>query len=655
MITVTRARADVLPGGGEDEPAETGPAAPALVRQLPLSASVAVLVSLAVQWCLARVGVPADSFVPEAAMNLSCSVLLAVLLGLVVLPRWAAGTAPLAWACLSALATLPLGLLLRGSKFYLYGLSGDQLFRTQYLTRLTDSAALADGNYAGLPPFYPAGWFWLGGRFANLIGSPAWAAYKPWAIVTMAVAPVVAFVLWSAVVRRPLALLLATLCCLEGLRVAAYEPYSWVLVVVVVPVAVLLWRDLRSWVSGGQRAGWSAALLAGGCLGVCAAVYTLLALYFAAVICTLLAWAVVRRLRSARDAVAGGRADAITGGVARLGVAGAAAAPLTLLAWTPYLLGRTQLPAEPNPSARFLPHAGAAFPVPMLEFSVSGAVCALGAGWLLWSWRRDHVAQALGLLIAGCYAWYAASTLALLAGTTLLAFRAEPVLLTCLFCAGGLAGAEIARWSGERLAGHRGAVVRIALASALGAMVVLVQNVEETLEQAVTPGLVDRAYETYDDTGGRPSGADPGDGGAWNGALIATIGALTGEQSRDLVVLSTDPELLAFRPYRGFQVVSPAFANPLASYEKRRLLVESWARTRSPQELRSALDRSPFPPPSVFVFARGDGVLRMTASRDTFPRAPNSQPYAVEFPAELFDSPDFSRRDVGPYAVITRN
>ena len=46
------------------------------------------------------------------------------------------------------------------------GVSVDQQFRTEYLTRLTDTAALRDMTYYGLPPFYPPGWFWLGGRLA---------------------------------------------------------------------------------------------------------------------------------------------------------------------------------------------------------------------------------------------------------------------------------------------------------------------------------------------------------------------------------------------------------------------------------------------------------------------------------------------------------
>jgi galactan 5-O-arabinofuranosyltransferase len=633
-------------------PAEARPRVAALLWQLPLSAVVGGFVSLAVQRVLSRVDIPTDSFVPEAAMNLTCVLLLAALFGLVVLPRWTPVSTAATWTCLSALGTIPLGLLLRGSRFYLNGLSGDQLFRTQYLTRLAGSAALSDPNYAGLPPFYPAGWFWLGARFAHVVGLPAWAAYKPWAIVTTAVAPVLAFVLWSAVVRRPTAVVLAVSCCLVGTGAAAYEPYSWVLVAIVVPVAVLLWRDLRSWAVQPSGIAWSSVVLAGLCLGLCAAFYTLLALYFAAVIGVLVAWA---GFLAVRDSAAGLRGRSVLLALAQLGVAGAAAIPLAALVWTPYLVQRVQHPAAPNPAARFLPHAGATIPAPMLELSVSGLICALGAVWILWSWRRDPIAQALGVLVVGVYLWYAASMLALLHDTTLLAFHAEPVLLTALSGAAGLAAVEITRWARGRIPRRSAEIARIAVAAGLGSMLVLVQNIQPSLEKYVAPGLVEQAAKTYDDSGKRPSGADPADAGAWNGQLLRTIDAMTRKPPRDVLMLTAAPDLLAFRPYHGFQVVSPAYANPLALYEQRRQLVDAWSRARDARELTTELDRSPFRPPSVFVLERGPNGLSTTASRDVFPKAPNAQPYAVEFPEKLFADPEFSRQDVGPYEVIVRN
>ena len=80
--------------------------------------------------------------------------------------RWLAQLAGLVFV--SAFAVVTLAMPLGATKLYLFGISVDQQFRTEYLTRFTDSAALHDMTYIGLPPFYPPGWFWLGGRAAAL-------------------------------------------------------------------------------------------------------------------------------------------------------------------------------------------------------------------------------------------------------------------------------------------------------------------------------------------------------------------------------------------------------------------------------------------------------------------------------------------------------
>ena len=68
---------------------------------------------------------------------------------------------------LSAFSVVTLAMPLGATKLYLFGISVDQQFRTEYLTRLADSPALHDMTYQGLPPFYPPGWFWIGGRMAG--------------------------------------------------------------------------------------------------------------------------------------------------------------------------------------------------------------------------------------------------------------------------------------------------------------------------------------------------------------------------------------------------------------------------------------------------------------------------------------------------------
>ncbi|WP_242657507.1 arabinofuranosyltransferase, partial [Mycobacterium intracellulare] len=92
----------------------------------------------------------------------------------------------------SAFTVVTLGMPLGATKLYLFGISVDQQFRTEYVTRLADSPALRDMTYLGLPPFYPPGWFWIGGRAAALSGTPAWEVFKPWAITSIAIAVAVA-------------------------------------------------------------------------------------------------------------------------------------------------------------------------------------------------------------------------------------------------------------------------------------------------------------------------------------------------------------------------------------------------------------------------------------------------------------------------------
>ena len=93
---------------------------------------------------------------------------------------------------LAAFSVVTLAMPLGATRLYLFGISVDQQFRTEYLTRLTDTHGLADMTYRGLAPYYPAGWFWLGGRYANVLGQPAWEAYTPWSILTLAVAAAIA-------------------------------------------------------------------------------------------------------------------------------------------------------------------------------------------------------------------------------------------------------------------------------------------------------------------------------------------------------------------------------------------------------------------------------------------------------------------------------
>src|SRR6202012_996514 len=88
-----------------------------------------------------------------------------------------------------AFTVVTLGMPLGATKLYLFGISVDQQFRTEYLTRLTDSPALHDMTYLGLPPYYPPGWFWIGGRVAALTWRPARGIVTPWRNNSLTTAP----------------------------------------------------------------------------------------------------------------------------------------------------------------------------------------------------------------------------------------------------------------------------------------------------------------------------------------------------------------------------------------------------------------------------------------------------------------------------------
>ena len=249
----------------------------AVLGQMAVAAAVAVIVSAVSLVAIARVEWPAynSSNQLHALTTVGQFVCLAGLLASGWLWRRGRRLAAHAGALvfLSAFSVVTLAMPLGATKLYLFGISVDQQFRTEYLTRLTDTAALRDMTYFGLPPFYPAGWFWIGGRTAALTGTPAWEMFKPWAITSIAVAIVIAFVLWASMIRFEYALIVTTATAAATLAYSSAEPYAAVITVLLPPVLVLAWSGLR----GRSRAGgWAAVVGVGLFLGVAGLFYSLL-------------------------------------------------------------------------------------------------------------------------------------------------------------------------------------------------------------------------------------------------------------------------------------------------------------------------------------------------------------------------------------------
>src|SRR6202046_2140177 len=250
----------------------------------------------------------------------------------------------LALVFVSAFSVVTLGMPLGATKLYLFGISVDQQFRTEYLTRFTDSSALQDMTYIGLPPFYPPGWFWLGGRIAALTATPGWEIFKPWAITSITIAIAVALVLWSRMIRFEYAVIVTTATAAVALAYSSPEPYSAMIPMLLPPALILTWSGLRarqrdatvtleaerdSGVTLGSR-GWAAVIGAGVFLGAAATCYTLLLAYSAfTVLLMALALAASRRhdgLKAALDPLL------------RLAVIGVITAAIASTTWMPFPL-----------------------------------------------------------------------------------------------------------------------------------------------------------------------------------------------------------------------------------------------------------------------------------------------------------------------------
>ncbi|TPG29742.1 galactan 5-O-arabinofuranosyltransferase [Mycolicibacterium hodleri] len=547
---------------------------------------------------------------------------------------------------LSALSAVTLAMPLGATKLYLFGVSVDQQFRTEYLTRLTDTVAPQDMTYIGLPPFYPPGWFWLGGRLADLTDTPAWEMFKPWSIVSITAAIAVAFVLWAAMIRFELALVVATATAAATLAYAPAEPYAAIITVLLPPVFVLAWSGLR----GGQRPsggversdpgngrGWAAVVGVGLFLGVAALFYTLLLGYaaFTLVVMALLAAAARRRWDP----------------LLRVAVIGVIAGAIALIGWGPYLLAASKgAPADTGTAQHYLPADGAQLTFPMLDFTLLGALCMVGTLWLVGYARSSTRAGALAVAVLAVYAWSLLSMLTTLMGTTLLSFRLQPTLTVLLTAAGALGFVEATLAIAARYTPRTGqrVVAAGAVLGAIGAMT-FVQDIPDVLR----PDIV----VAYTDTDGNGQRADRRPPGAerYYRELDAKISRVTGRPRHETVVMTADYSFLAYYPYYGFQGLTSHYANPLAQFTERSAAIEGWATITKPDQFIAALDGMPWPPPTVFLMRHGaNDTYTLRLASDVYPNQPNVRRYQVALDAALFDDPRWDVSDVGPFVLAIR-
>src|SRR5271156_1685286 len=551
----------------------------------------------------------------------------------------------LALVFVSTFSVVTLGMPLGATKLYLFGISVDQQFRTEYLTRLTDSAALHDMTYAGLPPFYPAGWFWLGGRAAALTATPGWEMYKPWAVTSITIAVAVALVLWWRMIRFEYALLVTIATAAVSLAYSSPEPYSAMITVLLPPVLILTWSGLRS---GLRSGGWAAVTGAGIFLGVAATFYTLLFLYSAfavALMALLLAGSRWRQgIKAAVDPLV------------RLAVIGVIAAAIGAITWLPFLLRALRDPVSNTGSAsHYLPADGAELTFPMLQFTLVGALCMLGTLWLVVRARPSVRAAGLAMGVLAVYLWSLLSMLATLARTTLLSFRLQPTLTVLLATAGVFGFIEVTLALAARGRDHAWgrSVLPVAAAIGLAGAIAFSQDIPDVLRPDLTI-----AYTDTDGHGQRGDRRPPGSEKFYP-SIDAAITRVTGAPRDETVVLTADYSFLSYYPYWGFQGLTSHYANPLAQFDKRAAAIKSWSKLKTPDQLIHALDTLPWTPPTVFLMRHGGSAGATSAytlrlAEDVYPNQPNVRRYTVEFDATLFADSRFTVTTIGPFVLAIR-
>ena len=546
----------------------------------------------------------------------------------------------------SAFSVVTLGMPLGATKLYLFGISVDQQFRTEYLTRFADGPALHDMTYQGLPAFYPPGWFWIGGRVAALTGTPAWEICKPWAITSITIAIAVALVLWWRLIRFEYALIVTTATAAVTLAYSSPEPYSAMITMLLPPVLVLTWSGLRAADraagftpgEGGGR-GWAAVVGAGLFLGFTATWYTLL-FYFTAFTMALMALLlVVSRWRRSGF-------KATLDPVRRVCVIAAIAAAIWAPTLLPFALRALHSPVSNSGSAlHYLPADGAELTFPMLQFSLLGAICLLGALWLVVRTRSSVRAGALAVGVLAVYLWSLLSMLTTLARATLLSFRLQPTLSVLLVVAGAFGFLEVTR----ALAPRSRAVLPVAGAIGLAAAIAFSQDIPDVLRPDLTI-----AYTDTDGHGQRGDRRPPGAEKYYSVVDDAILRA-TGKPRDQTVVLTADYSFLSYYPYWGFQGLTSHYANPLAQFDLRAAQIKKWTELKTADELIHALDASPWPPPTVFLMRHGaNGNYTLRLAEDVYPNQPNVRRYTVDLRAALFDDPHFTVRSIGPFVLAIR-
>ncbi|MDK4239055.1 hypothetical protein D8M20_04140 [Corynebacterium propinquum] len=553
-------------------------------------------------------------------------------------PRWrGALTYLVSYLSPAGLTIATLGIPLSATRLWLDGLQVDQLFRTQFLTRTATNFGYQDMNYLDMPTYYPLGWFWGGGRLANLLDMPGWEVYQPWALVSLATAAALLVPVWQALTGSlPLATTLALANTAVTLSMAADEPYAAIVGMGIAPAVVMAARAVRG--------SWLAVAGVAVYLGVSATMYTL----FVGVTALIAIVLTIHYFWTAERSI---------GPFLRLVVMGLGSMAIAAISWGPYLYLVATADYKPSSVAQhFLPSEGTQVPLPFFEFSALGFFSLLGLLYLVLRSTRRPLLIATVVL----YGWVLASMLMTLLGSTLLGFRIELPIALILSTAGFFALADTDRTKVVHFFESR--KINLSARQLSGAFTVLLVAASIGYAQQISVANEDEIDHAYTDTDGYGERADqfaPGSA-KYFPEIVATLGS-AGHSPQQTVLLTDENSLLSYYPYYGFNGFTSHYANPMGQYTERNDTIKHWAEASfdelaAPQDFAAALEDTEWKGPDVFVF-RGDEddeEFKTHIAVDLFPNNPNVAYESVFFNSKVFaDDALWDIEQVGPYVVIS--
>lgn len=551
---------------------------------------------------------------------------------------------------------------LAATHLYLDGISVDNEFRTQFLTRMADQLSHTDMAYLDMPSFYPGLWFFGGGALAKLTGLTGWAVFQPWALLTLAVSGSMLAVVWQRIYGSlPVGVALAVATTAVTLVMAPEEPYAAV-VMMGMPAALILTR--RALLGG--RASLVASIIY---LGLSANLYTLFTAISAlsvVAIAALAAW----DHRSARPLI-------------RLLIMGLGSMVIAAIGWAPYLLALlTQEHGSTGTAQHYLPEAGTEIPTPYFDDPTIAIVSLIAVVWLVWRYR-DGEARALTIGLLTCYAWVMLSMLMTLAGSTLLGFRVGGPIAVLLTAAGVIGIAQFRMDGLRKFYPDLGGVRESKLATRFMVVVLALACVSYTsLVPYKNEEKIDLAY-TDSDGDAQRGDRMPADSTTYYKQIDHVLSSALGSQSGS-IVLTDESNFMAYYPYHGYQAITSHYANPLGRYTERSAAIEQWTQMDDPQKLLDSMaqlerDKGFIQPDAMVLRGQVDvkesakEILKLDPDKgefptttgvgkdgfsykiaeDVYPSNPNVRFRTVTFNPQAF-AEGWKLTQVGPFVVAVR-